>query len=70
MPTKEVEGGARLPAGTPYESLVRVSNAIGTHRDPQDLFSALVSWLVTDLPARFFGVDIAILDSYHPGYES
>jgi formate hydrogenlyase transcriptional activator len=31
-----------LAAATRYESLVGVSNAIGTHRDPQELFGALV----------------------------
>ncbi|MGC2724339.1 MAG: GAF domain-containing protein, partial [Candidatus Acidiferrales bacterium] len=31
----------RLPE-TRYETLIRVSNAIGTHRDPKELFSALV----------------------------
>src|SRR3984893_7174694 len=42
MRTEEVGDGSRLLATTRYESLVGVSNAIGTHRDPQDLFSALV----------------------------
>jgi len=42
MRTEEVADGARLSAATRYESLVGVSNVIGTHRDPQDLFSALV----------------------------
>ena len=37
MPT-----GSRLSAATRYELLVGVSNAIGTHRDPQELFGALV----------------------------
>jgi formate hydrogenlyase transcriptional activator len=32
---------ATLPE-TRYETLIRVSNAIGTHRDPKDLFRALV----------------------------
>jgi hypothetical protein len=58
MPTKEVEGGARLPAGTRYESLVRASNAIGTHRDPQDLFSALVRELHTVVRFDYIGVSI------------
>jgi len=39
--------GKRLPrisafSRSRYESLVGVSNAIGTHRDPKYLFSALV----------------------------
>src|SRR6202140_240967 len=42
MPTEEVADGSRLSAVMRYESLVGVSNAIGTHRDPQDLFRALV----------------------------
>jgi formate hydrogenlyase transcriptional activator len=58
MPTKEVGGGARLPATTRYESLVRVSNAIGTHRDPQDLFSALVRDLHTVVRFDYIGVSI------------
>src|SRR5258708_10004055 len=41
MRTEVVGDGSRLSAATRYESLVGVSNAIGTHRDPQDLFSAL-----------------------------
>jgi formate hydrogenlyase transcriptional activator len=42
MRAEEVADGSRLSAATRYESLVRVSNAIGTHRDPQELFGALV----------------------------
>src|SRR6266852_537345 len=42
MRTEEVTDGSRLSAATRFESLVRVSNAIGTHRDPQELFGALV----------------------------
>ena len=42
MRTEEVTDGSRLSVATRYESLVRVSNAIGTHRDPQELFVALV----------------------------
>src|ERR1700694_2440070 len=42
MRTEEVADGCRLSAVMRYESLVGVSNAIGTHRDPQDLFRALV----------------------------
>src|SRR5712664_4352681 len=42
MRTEEVADGSRLSAATRYESLVGVSNAIGTHRDPQELFGALV----------------------------
>jgi transcriptional regulator with GAF, ATPase, and Fis domain len=42
MGTEEVADESRLSAANRYESLVGVSNAIGTHRDPKDLFSALV----------------------------
>ena len=42
MRTEEVADGSRLSADARFESLVAVSNAIGTHRGPQDLFSALV----------------------------
>jgi hypothetical protein len=42
MRTAEFADESRLSAATRYESLVRVSNAIGTHRDPQDLFTSLV----------------------------
>src|SRR3984893_18110212 len=40
MRTEEVTDGARLSAATRFESLVGVSNAIGMHRDPQELFGA------------------------------
>jgi formate hydrogenlyase transcriptional activator len=42
MRTEEVTDGSRLSAATRFETLVRVSNTIGTHRDPQELFGALV----------------------------
>jgi len=42
MRTEKVADEPRLSAATRYESLVGVSNVIGTHRDPKDLFSALV----------------------------
>jgi formate hydrogenlyase transcriptional activator len=45
MRTEEVTDGSRLSAATRFETLVRVSNAIGTHRDPKELFGALVSEL-------------------------
>jgi formate hydrogenlyase transcriptional activator len=60
MRTQEVADGARLSAATRYESLVGVSNAIGTHRDPQDLFSALVREL--HRVVRFDYVGVAIRD--------
>src|SRR5260370_2035106 len=42
MRTEEVTDGSRLAAATRFETLVRVSNGIGTHRDPQELFGAMV----------------------------
>jgi len=42
MRTEEVTDGSRLSAATRFESLVGVSNAIGMHRDPQELFGALL----------------------------
>jgi formate hydrogenlyase transcriptional activator len=58
MRTEEVAEGSRLSAATRYESLARVSNAIGTHRDPRDLFSALVRELHRVVQFRYFGVCI------------
>jgi hypothetical protein len=42
MRTEEITDGSRLSGAARYELLVGVSNAIGTHRDPQELFGALV----------------------------
>ena len=58
MRTEEVADGSRLSAATRYESLVGVSNAIGTHRDPQDLFSALVRELHRVVRFDYVGVSI------------
>ncbi len=58
MRTEEVADGSRLSAVTRYESLVGVSNAIGTHRDPQDLFGALVRELHRVVRFDYFGVSI------------
>jgi formate hydrogenlyase transcriptional activator len=41
---------------TRYETLIRVSNAIGTHRDPQDLFRALVGELHRVVRFDYVGV--------------
>ncbi len=60
MRTEEVADGSRLSAATRYESLVGVSNAIGTHRDPKDLFSALVREL--HRVVRFDYIGVAIRD--------
>jgi len=58
MRTEEVADGSRLSAVTRYESLVGVSNAIGTHRDPRDLFGALVRELHRVVRFDYFGVSI------------
>src|SRR5260370_38472217 len=58
MRTAEVADGSRLSAVTRYESLVGVSNAIGTHRDPQDLFGALVRELHRVVRFDYFGVSV------------
>src|SRR6266852_938069 len=58
MRTEEVADGSRLSAATRYESLVGVSNAIGTHRDPKDLFSALVRELHRVVRFDYVGVFI------------
>jgi formate hydrogenlyase transcriptional activator len=58
MRTKVVGDGSRLSAATRYESLVGVSNAIGTHRDPQDLFSALARELRRVVQFDYVGVSI------------
>jgi formate hydrogenlyase transcriptional activator len=58
MRTEEVADGSRLSAAARFESLVAVSNAIGTHRDPQDLFSALVRELHRVVPFDYIGVYI------------
>ena len=58
MRTEELADGSRFSATTRYESLVRVSNAIGTHRDPQELFGALVRELHRVLRFDYIGVTI------------
>jgi formate hydrogenlyase transcriptional activator len=58
MRTEELADGSRLSAATRYESLVGVSNAVGTHRDPQDLFSALVRELHRVVMFDYVGVSI------------
>src|ERR1700676_3005828 len=58
MQTEEVTDGSRLSAATRFESLVRVSNAIGRHRDPQELFSALVRELHRVVRFDYIGVSI------------
>ncbi len=58
MRTEEVTDGSRLSAATRFETLVRVSNAIGTHRDPQELFGALVRELRRVVRFDYIGVTI------------
>src|ERR1700733_1502227 len=58
MRTEEVTDGSRLSAATRFESLVGVSNAIGTHRNPQDLYSALVRELHRVVRFDYIGVSI------------
>src|ERR1700719_500901 len=58
MRTEEVADGSRLSAATRFESLVGVSNAIGMHRDPQELFGALLRELHRVVPFDYIGVSI------------
>src|SRR6202047_3375479 len=58
MRTEEVADGSRLSAAARFESLVAVSHAIGTHRDPQDLFSSLVRELHRVVRFDYIGVYI------------
>src|SRR6266404_6717241 len=58
MRTEELADGSRLSAALRYQSLVGVSNAIGTHRDPKDLFSALVRELRRVVRFDYIGVSI------------
>jgi transcriptional regulator with GAF, ATPase, and Fis domain len=54
----EVADGSQLSAATRYELLVGVSNAIGTHRDPQELFGVLVKELHRVVRFDYIGVSI------------
>src|SRR5258708_20683787 len=58
MRTEEVTDGSRLSAATRFESLVGVSNAIGMHRDPQELFGALLRELHRVVRFDYIGVSI------------
>src|SRR6267142_4633478 len=58
MLTEEVVGASLLSAATRFELLVGVSNAIGTHRDPQELFGALVRELHRVVRFDYIGVYI------------
>src|SRR6202040_4011801 len=58
MRTEEVTDEARLSAATRYEALVGVSNAIGMHRDPKELFSVLVRELHRVVPFDYICVTV------------
>src|ERR1700730_8329232 len=58
MRAEEVADGPRLSAVARYELLVGVSNAIGTHRNPEDLFGALVRELHRVVRFDYIGVYI------------
>src|SRR5260370_41338214 len=58
MRAEEVAEGSGLSATTRYELLVGVSNAIGTDRDPKDLFSALARELHRVVQFHYVGVSI------------
>src|SRR6202035_2814342 len=58
MQTEEVADRSRLSAAARYESLVGVSSAIGRHRNPHDLFSALVRELHSVVQFDYVGVSI------------
>jgi formate hydrogenlyase transcriptional activator len=58
MQTEEVADRFRLSDATRYESLVGVSSAIGRHRNPKDLFSALVRELHSVVQFHYVGVSI------------
>jgi formate hydrogenlyase transcriptional activator len=58
MRTEEATEGSRLSAAARYELLVGVSNAIGAHRDPQELFGALVKELHRVVRFDYIGVYI------------
>src|ERR1700720_4498435 len=58
MRTEEITVASRPSAAARFESRVRVSNAIGTHRDPQDLFGSLVRELHRVVRFDYIGVTI------------
>jgi formate hydrogenlyase transcriptional activator len=58
MRTEEATEGSQLSAAARYELLVGVSNAIGAHRDPQELFGALVKELHRVVRFDYIGVYI------------
>src|SRR6266481_4717830 len=60
MRTEEVTDGSRLSGAARYELLVGVSSAIGTYRDPQELFGALAREL--HRVVRFDHICVSIRD--------
>jgi formate hydrogenlyase transcriptional activator len=58
MLAEELADRSRLSVAARYESLVGVSNAIGTHRDPQDLFGVLARELHRVVRFDYIGVSI------------
>jgi formate hydrogenlyase transcriptional activator len=52
------EVGTRLPLALCYETLVRVSGAIGAQRDPKELLCVLANELQRVLPFDFIGVSV------------
>src|SRR5260370_27519060 len=58
MRTEEVTDGSRLSGAARYELLVGVSNAIGMHRDPKELFSVLVRELRRVVPFDYICVTV------------
>ncbi len=58
MRTAEVADESRFSVATRYELLVGVSNAIGMHRDPQELFGALLRELHRVVRFDYIGVSI------------
>jgi formate hydrogenlyase transcriptional activator len=58
MRTEEFTDDSRISVATRFESLVRVSNAIGMHRDPEELFAVLVKELHRVVRFDYIGVTI------------
>src|SRR3984957_17637696 len=58
MRTEEFTDSSRVSVANRFESLVRVSNAIGMHRDPEELFGALVKELHRVVRFDYIGVTI------------
>jgi formate hydrogenlyase transcriptional activator len=58
MRTEEATERSPLSAAARFESLVAVSKAIGTHRDPQELFGTLVKELHRVVRFDYIGVSV------------